>query len=426
VAVLEAQDATREPELVPLRHSRMAASPFTFYRGAAAIMAMDLAAAPSTGLITQLCGDAHLSNFGVFAGPDRRLLFDLNDFDETLPGPFEWDVKRLTASLAIAGRDRGFARSARRRVVHEASRRYRETMHELAAAPMLDVWYARIEAEELLQMQGSRLGRKAVRRARRNLAKAMRKDSTRALSKLTREVEGEPRIVSEPPLIVPLEELLAGEPADMVHRRIEDLFATYQRTLSAELRHLLRRFRYVDTGRKVVGVGSVGTRAWIVLLLGEDHGEPLFLQVKEAQRSVLEPFAKRSAYRNQGRRVVEGQRLMQAAGDVLLGWLRTQGPDGVERDFYVRQLWDGKGSAVIEEMDEDTLATYGELCGATLAMAHGRGGDRAAIAAYLGNGDNFDRAMANFAERYGDQNERDYEAVLAAIESGRLSVAESA
>ena len=426
VSVLEAQDATREPELVPLRHSRMAASPFTFYRGAAAIMAMDLAAASSTGLITQLCGDAHLSNFGVFAGPDRRLLFDLNDFDETLPGPFEWDVKRLTASLAIAGRDRGFGHADRNEVVLRASRRYRDTMRQLADAPMLDVWYARIEAESLLEMEGSRLGKKAVRRARRNLAKAMRKDSTRALSKLTRDVDGEPRIVSEPPLIVPLEELLAPAPADDVHGRILDLFDVYQRTLSSELRHLLRRFRYVDTGRKVVGVGSVGTRAWIVLLLGQDHGEPLFLQVKEAQRSVLEPFAKRSAYRNQGRRVVEGQRLMQSAGDVLLGWLRTQGPDGVERDFYVRQLWDGKGSALIEEMDEESLAAYGELCGATLAMAHARGGDRTAIAAYLGGGDNFDRAMAQFAERYGDQNERDYEAVIAAIDSGRLSVAESA
>jgi hypothetical protein len=423
VAVLEAQDASRDPELVPLRHTRMAASPFTFFRGAAAIMAMDLAAGPSTGLETQLCGDAHLSNFGVFAGPDRRLLFDLNDFDETLPGPFEWDVKRLTASLEIAGRSRGFPRRDRREAVRRASARYRESMRELAGLGNLDVWYARIEAGSLLDEEGDRLGRKERRRAQRNIAKAMRKDSSRALSKLTHEVEGEPRILSDPPLVVPIEELFAPAPPDELHARVEGLFGLYERTLSAELRRLLGRFRYVDAGRKVVGVGSVGTRAFVVLLLGRDHGEPLFLQVKEAQRSVLEPFAKRSAFRNQGRRVVEGQRLMQAGGDVLLGWLRSEGPDGVERDFYVRQLWDQKGSALVEEFDETALALYGELCGATLAMAHARGGNRTAIAAYLGSGDNFDRAMADFAARYAEQNDRDYEAVLSAMDAGRLSAA---
>lgn len=423
VAVLAEQDVTREPTLVPLRHTRMAASPFTFFRGAAAIMAADLAAAPSTGLATQLCGDAHLSNFGVFAGPDRRLLFDLNDFDETLPGPFEWDVKRLAASLAIAGRDRGFGRRVRRDVVTRSAARYRDAVRELAGQGHLDVWYRRIEFDTLLETEGGRLGDRGLRRARRNMGKALRKDSMRALSKLTHDRDGELRIVSEPPLIVPIDELLAPAGREELDSRVRELLAEYLRTLPAELRELLGRFRYADSGRKVVGVGSVGTRAWIVLLLGRDRADPLFLQVKEAQRSVLEPFARRSVFRNQGRRVVEGQRLMQAASDVFLGWLRTEGPDGVERDFYVRQLWDHKGSAEVERMDENGLGLYGELCGGALGRAHARAGDREAIADYLGRGDKFDAAMSEFAERYADQNEDDYAAFMAAIDSGRLTSA---
>jgi uncharacterized protein (DUF2252 family) len=419
VDVITEQDAARVPELVPIRHGRMLASAFTFYRGAAAIMAADLAATPASGLEVQLCGDAHLSNFGVFSAPDRSLVFDCNDFDETLRGPFEWDVKRLAASLAIAGRARGFNENERRSAVTGSVERYRTAMREFAAMRDLDVWYARLEIAELIERFGSKLKPRRLKDLERGVAKAEHKDSLRAFAKLTCEVDGQVRIVSDPPLITPIEELAGG--AD-VEAGLSKLLADYRDTLPDDRRHLAAGYRYVDAARKVVGVGSVGTRAWIILLLGHSGDDPLFLQAKEATASVLEPHAARSAFRHHGRRVVEGQRLMQAASDIFLGWVTADGTDGMRRDFYVRQLWDGKGSADVDLMDPFDLAAYGGMCGWTLARGHARSGDRVAIAAYLGGGTTFDEAIADFAEAYADQNERDYEAMMAAVEAGRLEV----
>ena len=421
VALLEEQAASRVPELVPIRYGRMLVSAFTFFRGAAYPMAADLAAEPRTGLDVQLCGDAHLSNFGVFAAPDRRLIFSINDFDETLPGPFEWDLKRLVASFAVAGRDRGFDAKRRRSINRQVARSYREAMGEFAAMPTLDLWYARIDVDDIAA-EAQRLGSaKQHKRFERNLAKARSKDSLKAFAKLTEMVDGEPRIAADPPLIVPIEDLAtdlgAGELADFVHETIR----SYRRTLTADRRLLLERFRYVHAARKVVGVGSVGTRAWIVLMLGRDDGDPLFLQLKEAQASVLEPFLGKSAFASHGQRVVEGQRLTQAAGDILLGWIRSDDLEGASRDFYVRQLWDGKGSAVVEQMEPTAMAVYAGLCGRALAKAHARSGDSVAIASYLGGSDRFDRAMAQFAETYADQNERDFAAVREAVDAGRLA-----
>lgn len=425
VAMLEEQAAERVQSLVPLRYARMAASPFAFFRGGAYVMAADLAGSPNSGLMAQLCGDAHLSNFGGFAAPDRRLLFDLNDFDETLVGPFEWDVKRLAASLAVASRERGFSTEARRRIVSQAVRAYREAMRRLAQKGHLAVWYERVEFDDAYAELRKTLSRKDLRRAERNRGKAQRKTSMRALSKLTHVVDGERRIISDPPLIVPWSEVLAAENGDVANDvigdRLQALMSAYRRTLSGERRRLMEGYRHIDLARKVVGVGSVGTRAWIVLLMGQGDDDPLFLQAKEAQRSVLEPFTHRSPYKNQGQRVVEGQRLMQAASDILLGWIRAEGPDGQERDFYVRQLWDAKGSAEVEAMNPTTTDLYGRFCGATLARAHARSGDRVAIAAYLGRSTRFDEAITDFAETYADQNERDYASLATAIADGRVT-----
>ena len=424
VSLLEEQGESRVPELLPIRYGRMSASPFAFFRGAAYVMASDLADTPGSGMEVQLCGDAHLSNFGGFAGPARRLVFDLNDFDETLPGPWEWDVKRLAASLLVAARQRELSTRQGRRVVATGVERYRTAMREFAEQRNLEVWYSRIEFESRFAAVRDHLDRDALKRAERNLAKARRKDSLRAFSKLTRMEDGEPRLVSDPPLLVPLSELLEeaglGDYAD-VDARIQDLLRAYRGTLRGELRRLLEGYRYVDIARKVVGVGSVGTRAWIVLLLGRDTDDPLFLQIKEAQRSVLERFTAPSTLENQGQRVVEGQRLMQAAGDIMLGWLRVPGPDGIERDFYVRQLWDWKASFEIDAMDATALGLYAGLCGETLARAHARSGDRVAIAGYLGRGRGFDEALCDFAEAYADQNERDHRALVQAIEEGRVA-----
>jgi uncharacterized protein (DUF2252 family) len=422
IALLEEQARSREQRFVPIRYGRMAASPFAFFRGGAYVMASDLAATPHSGITVQLCGDAHLSNFGGFAGPTRHLLFDLNDFDETLPGPWEWDVKRLAASIELAARERGFGARTRRRLVTESVRSYRESMRAFAEMRNLEVWYARVEFEAILAELGDRLDKDALRRVRRGTAKARRKDSLRALSKLTETVDGELRLISDPPLIMPAAELIDeyGGSRAVLDERIGELLGAYRGTLRAEVRRLVDSYRFVDLAHKVVGVGSVGTRAWIVLLLGRDDEDPLFLQVKEAQRSVIEPFVRRSAHRNQGQRVVEGQRLMQAAGDIMLGWIRADGLDGKARDFYVRQLWDWKASADIEAMDSRSLELYGGLCGGTLARAHARSGDRVAIAAYLGRGDRFDHALGDFAEAYADQNERDHQALLDAIDSGRV------
>jgi len=419
LALLSAQDASRVPELVPIRYGRMLRSPFAFYRGGAAVMAADLAGTPDAGLEVQLCGDAHLSNFGVFSAPDRRLVFDCNDFDETARGPFEWDVKRLAASVAIAGRERSLGRRERRTAVLGSVASYRSSMRRLAEMRDIDVWYARIDLESRLAEFSAHLDSKHLQRIERRVAKAKSKDSLKALRKLTEATGDELRIAGDPPLITPLEELFDDPEAQV---QLESLLAEYRTSLSGAHGHVASAYRYVHAARKVVGVGSVGTRAWIVLLAGRDSDDPLFLQAKEAQASVLEPYAKRSRFDHHGRRVVEGQRLMQAASDIFLGWVTAQGPDGVARDFYVRQLWDGKGSADIERMSARELTVYASLCGETLARAHARSGDRIAIGAYLGGGEVFDEAVAEFAETYADQNERDFEATASAASKGRISI----
>jgi uncharacterized protein (DUF2252 family) len=421
--VLERQATTRLPELVPIRYGRMLSSPFACYRGSAAIMAADLAAGPDSGLRVQLCGDAHLSNFGAFAAPDRQLVFDLNDFDETLPGPWEWDVKRLVASFAIAARENGVGRKERRSIVRTAAREYRERMRQFAAARNLDVWYVRLDVRAVTEELDRVASRKLMRRFERNVAKARAKDSLRALDRLTHNVDGAPRIVSDPPLIVPVEEL-ADEHPETIEREVRGLLRTYRESLEHDRRQLVDGYRFVHLARKVVGVGSVGTRAWIVLLVGRDEDDPLFLQFKEADASVLEPYAGASRYENHGERVVRGQRLMQAASDIFLGWLPTVGLDGRPRDFYGRQLWDGKRSVEIESLNAEGFEIYARACGFTLARAHARSGDRIAIAAYLGSGDAFDRAMATFAELYADQAERDHAALAEAARSGRITAEE--
>lgn len=414
------------PELVPIRHGRMLASPFTFFRGAAAIMASDLAGTPVSGVTVQLCGDAHLSNFGLFGSPERRLLFDINDFDETLPGPWEWDVKRLAASFEVMGRDRGFSPDDRRAVVMAGVREYRARMRRAAGMGGLQAWYEHLEAGELLKLVRrdvavKRVSKREGRAQEDMVAKARSRDSTRVLAKRADVVDGELRIVADPPLIVPIEDLaLPGTDWEDPAPLIKKLLASYRRTLSHH-HHPLEEYRYVHAARKVVGVGSVGTRCWILLLLGRDDGDPLFLQVKEAQTSVLEGPLGPSGYRNHGQRVVVGQRLMQAATDIFLGWQRIPGLDGTTRDYYVRQFHDWKGSADVETMEVPGALLYSRICGATLGRAHARWGDRIAIAAYLGRGEGFDRAMAAFAREYADQNERDHAAVVDAVASGRLA-----
>ncbi len=408
---------SRVPELVPIRYGRMLVSPFTFYRGAAYLMAADLAGAPRTGLRVQLCGDAHLSNFGGFAAPDRRLVFDVNDFDETLPGPFEWDLKRLVASFAVAGRDLGFPAQQRREVNLTVTRAYRDAMRDLASMKTFDLWYSRVDAETLIAQFQSAAGAKRRKLMEKNLAKTRAKDSMRAFSKLTTIVDGEPRIIGDPPLIVPIEDLSGGRDIEEFARSVN---RGYRRTLQGDRKQLLERFRYVHAARKVVGVGSVGTRAWIMLMVGRDNEDPLFLQLKEAQPSVLEPFLGKSQYASHGQRVVEGQRLMQAASDIMLGWHRVTGLDGVKRDFYFRQLWDNKGSAIVDGMKPKELAAYADICGRTLARGHARSGDAVTISAYLGTNDAMDQALADFAELYADQNELDYATLSTAVKTGRV------
>jgi uncharacterized protein (DUF2252 family) len=466
VALLEEQDATREPDLVPVRHGRMMVSPFTFYRGAAKIMAADLKDTPVAGLDAQLCGDAHLSNFGMFASPERALLFDLNDFDETLPGPFEFDVKRMAASFVIAGRNNGFSKADARAAALASVMSYRESMADFAQMPTMEVWYAHFEEDrfkaiirdalaevapavkvkptavkdkkakgakpdkaakatkkEQKEAKQAQVVMEAARRAEKNLEKAHTHDSVQALSKLAELVDGRYRIVSQPPVIVPARDLAAtyGLSPDEVMPMLHEQFRAYRATLQDDRRRLLEKFEIVDAARKVVGVGSVGTRAFIVLLQGRDEQDPLFLQVKEATASVLEAYLPKSRYRQHGARVVQGQRMMQAASDIFLGW--TKGID-VTRNFYWRQLRDMKGSAVVELMAPVTLRYYAQICGWTLARAHARSGDPVAMAAYLGRDDAFDRSIVNFSERYADQNEKDYEEFTEAVRSGRLEAVE--
>jgi uncharacterized protein (DUF2252 family) len=419
--LLELQATTRVPELVPVRYGRMLVSPFTFYRGAALIMAGDLAPTPRSGLTVQLCGDAHLSNFGVFASPERRLVFDLNDFDETLPGPWEWDVKRLAVSMLIAAINNGHPVADQERAVLATVEAYRRAMHDFAGMNNLDIWYAHLEIEAALQEFRSRAKAKMLKRTEKTLAKARTRDSMMAFSKLTEVVDGQVKIVDQSPLIVPIS-LLADRERDELFDGLRLLLDGYRDTLQANRRVLIEQFELADVARKVVGVGSVGTRAWIALMLGRDGGDPLFLQVKEAEASVLEEFVGRSEFSNHGERVVVGQRLMQGATDILLGWFHIDsGFDGAARDFYVRQLKDWKGSAEIEQMGPQGMAMYGELCGWTLARAHARSGDPIAIAAYLGSKDTFARAILEFSSAYAEQNQRDYEVLTNAVTSGTIT-----
>jgi uncharacterized protein (DUF2252 family) len=451
VALLEEQNRTREPDLVPVRHGRMMVSPFTFYRGAAKIMATDLKDTPVAGLEAQLCGDAHLSNFGAFASPERILLFDVNDFDETLPGPFEYDVKRMAASFTIAGRNNRFSKPDTRAATLASVTAYRETTAEFAQMRTMDIWYARLDEDELIsnirglvteearEAKGAKAekerkkekkdekqekqAKQAEMRAMQEAEKAHTRDSLQALSKLGELVDGRYRIVSQPPIVVPLRDLAAtyGLSADEAEHAIHEQFRAYRATLQDDRRHLLERFQIVDAARKVVGVGSVGTRAFIVLLQGRDAQDPLFLQIKEATASVLEPYVGKSRYRQHGERVVQGQRMMQAASDIYLGW--TKGLDE-RRHYYWRQLRDMKGSALVEAMTPLGLTFYARTCGWTLARAHARSGDPVATAAYLGDSDEFDKSITDFAERYADQNERDYQEFVAAIRAGRLEALE--
>jgi uncharacterized protein (DUF2252 family) len=444
VALLEEQDLTREADLVPVRHGRMMVSPFTFYRGAAKIMAADLKDTPVAGLDAQLCGDAHLSNFGLFASPERRLLFDLNDFDETLPGPMEYDVKRMAASFMIAARNNGFSKADARAATQASVAAYREAMADFAQMSTMDIWYAHLDEDELrgairstvaeTKKEGKgakgkknedqeKLAKRAAKRAEQTAAKAHTRDSLQALSKLGEVVDGQYRIVSQPPVIVPARDLAAtfGLSPDEVVPVIQDQFRRYRATLQPDRRHLLERFEIVDAARKVVGVGSVGTRAFIILLLGRDAQDPLFLQIKEATASVLEAYLPKSRYQQHGARVVHGQRMMQAASDIYLGW--TKGLD-VNRHFYWRQLRDMKGSVLVETMTPLGLTFYARICGWTMARAHARSGDPVAIAAYLGAGDAFDKSITDFSQRYADQNEQDYEDFVKAVQSGRLQAVE--
>ena len=422
VALLGEQGKSRIPELVPVRYGRMLASQFSYFRGAALPMAADLATTPDTGLTVQACGDAHLSNFGLYASPERKLLFDVNDFDETLPGPWEWDVKRLAASLEVAARGNGFARKDRRIIVQAAAAGYREVMRRLAATNNLDVWYTDVDIEGFRREFAGRLSTRQRKTLDKAFAKARGHDSKQALDKLCAVQDGKLRIMADPPLVVPLADLLPEQLDHMaMETELHTLTAEYAQTLQSDRRVLLEEFDVVDMARKVVGVGSVGTRCWIVLLLGRDQSDPLFLQVKEAQPSVLSPYLGASRYANQGERVVAGQRLMQSASDIFLGWLRVRGLDGQYRDFYFRQLRDWKYSIPTEVMIPHGMRVYAQLCGGTLARAHARSGDRIAIASYLGGSDVFDRAIADFAAAYADQNERDFEALTEAAASGRIT-----
>jgi uncharacterized protein (DUF2252 family) len=433
VSLLEEQDSSREQDLVPVRHGRMMVSPFTFYRGAAKIMAADLRATPRAGLNVQLCGDAHLSNFGMYASPERALMFDVNDFDETLPGPFEYDVQRMSASFTIAGRNNGFTEADTRAVTLASVRAYRESMAGFAKMGTMDVWYAHLSEQELLaairnlsrtaEGKSKKEAKKGEKKAQATLAKARTRDSLQALSKLGELVDGRYRITSQPPIVIPLRDLpsTAELSPDQLQHLVEEQFRAYRATLRDDQRHLLERFQIIDVARKVVGVGSVGTRAYIALLQGRDQQDPLFLQVKEATASVLEDHLPKSRFKQPGERVVQGQRLMQAASDIYLGW--TKG-DADDRHYYWRQLRDMKASVVVESMAPRNLGFYAGACGWTLARAHARSGDPIAIAAYLGKSDDFDRSIADFSERYADQNDRDFEAFVKAIRSGRLEAIE--
>jgi uncharacterized protein (DUF2252 family) len=422
IALLEEQAKARVPELVPVRWGRMMVSPFTYYRGAALPMASDLATTPVSGLTVQACGDAHLSNFGVFGSAERNLVFDVNDFDETLPGPWEWDVKRLAASMEVAARSNGFSDKQRRKIVAGTVAGYRQAMRDFAGMSQLGIWYARADIDQLRAQLESKMDDRQRKLVAKGAAKARTRDSMEELGKLTTTVDGQLRIMADPPLLVPIEDLLSDQSQrSALESEIHSILSKYRRTLATDRRYLIDQYEFVHVARKVVGVGSVGTRCWIVLMLGRDESDPLFLQVKEAEESVLSRFLGASEFTNMGQRVVAGQRLMQASSDIFLGWHRVAaGLDGKQRDFYVRQLRDWKFSLDVDAMVPGGMRMYGELCGWTLARAHARSGDAIAIAAYLGGSDVFDQAVTQFAAAYADQNERDHDAVLAAVKAGRI------
>ena len=421
VALLEKQGRARLPELLAIRHGRMLESPFAFFRGAALVMAADLASMPRVGIRTQICGDAHLSNFGAFASPERRMIFDVNDFDETLPGPWEWDLKRLVASLAVAGRNNGFTHAQRGSIAMAAAAEYRTAVNGFAAMPTIDVWYSHVDVDELLLQVKPEMSPSEYTRLTKDLSKARSRDSARVFSKLTKSVDGEPRFVSQPPVTVPVFELYPKLEAEQVQHSLLDVISGYRSTLPNDRQHLLDGYRFIELARKVVGVGSVGSGAWILLFLGRDVSDPLILQAKEAEESVLEAFVGSSEYRNHGERVVSGQRLMQAASDIFLGWQRVQGPEGKEHDYYVRQFRDWKWTPDINRLSVSAVKLWGRLCAWTLAHGHARSGDCIALAAYLGQSDAFDHAMASFAEAYADQNESDYAVFSKAVKSGRIA-----
>ncbi len=423
--ILQLQAESRVPELVPLRYARMAANPFAFYRGAAAVMASDLAGTPRSGLNVQACGDAHLVNFGLFFTPERSLVFDMNDFDETLPGPWEWDVKRLCASMTVASRANGFSDKEARQVTEAAARGYRTAITQFSTMNNLEVWYAKLEMDEIVARASAQLDARRVKALKGIQSKAVSRDNLQAFGKFTVEVNGEPRFASMPPLIVPVAELVTPEQAKQLNQFARDALRGYRSTLSDDRRRLVEQFQLVDVARKVVGVGSVGTRAWMALMLGRDSDDPLVLQIKQAQASVLEPYVGRSRYEHAGRRVVAGQKLMQAASDIFLGWHRAEGFDDVSRDFYFRQLRDGKGGFDPTVMRPEGLSLYGQVCAWTLARAHARSGDAIAISAYLGKSLTFDKAIVAFSQDYADQTERDHAALIAAIESGAIVAADS-
>ncbi|CAB4622798.1 unannotated protein [freshwater metagenome] len=407
---LDEQEVPRVAELVPIRHERMAVSPFAFFRGAAAIFADDIADCPRSGLEVQLCGDAHLMNFGVFASPERSLVFDINDFDETLPGPFEWDVKRLAASFEIAARTNGFRAADRRNIQSDLGETYATSMAEFSRMDHIDLWYSHLNIDRILSDWGEGARPGIVRRFNKAVAKARGKDRLRAFNRLADLEGGKPRFVSDPPLLEPVRDLMPPEEHERLIDYLQEVMSSYRSTLQADRQFLLEHYEFVDLARKVVGVGSVGTRCWVALLVGREDGDPLFLQIKEAEPSVLERHLGASRYPTQGQRVVEGQRLMQATSDIFLGWVRAPGLDDRQHDYYFRQLWDAKASADVETMSPDHLRIYAKLCAYTLARGHARSGDSIAISAYLGGGKAFAAAMTRFADAYADQNEADHEA----------------
>jgi uncharacterized protein (DUF2252 family) len=408
ISLLDASNRGRTESLVPIRHGRMLASPFAFYRGAPAVMAFDLANTPSSGIIVQLCGDCHISNFGIYASPERELVFDLNDFDETLPGPFEWDVKRTAASIVVAARHAGLSDDDAKAAVRMALRLYREKMHEFATLGHLDTWYSRTNANVLLEMTEKR-HRKT---AQLQMARVQEKDRLAAFAKLTEVVDGERRIIHDPPLLFRLEKRDTD-----IREWLTELLVAYYESLEDSRKRLLSRYRFVDVAHKVVGVGSVGMRCFITYWEGKDEGDPLFLQVKQANASLLEPYLGRSQYEHPGERVITGQRLMQATHDIFLGYAHS-----LHHDYFVRQLYDMKGSANLEIMPAMYLARYAALCGAVLARAHARTGDPAQIAGYIGKTDRFDQAMVEFSLCYAKQNQQDFNDFSKAVKDGLLPI----